>query len=165
MGIILPASTLRPRYVRISPWDTALIRDDEAALGAAFKRFHETGDMAALEPFIKAGEKPTQFVLRHLRGRANAELDATMHPTRLPDGAPTDKTFIEMARLCLADVIDWDGANEDGSPRKLTWKAHAEYPFKILTDESFDDLCDVGGGVLAWWLGAQAWEARHLSPL
>jgi hypothetical protein len=164
MGIAAATATLTGKYARIHPGDTALIHEDPDALKAALERYHETGDYAILKPFVKSGEKPTVFYLRHLRGRAAVELNATLSPTAGVDGAITDRTIVALAHLCIADVSDWDGVDAEGKARPLLFHAHDVYPFRVLTDESFDDLCDVADGELVGWLGGEAWAARNLSP-
>jgi hypothetical protein len=169
MGITLPTATLSKDFVRIYPGDTALVQDDQEALSAALEKFHELGDMAHLEPFLKSGERPTLFRLRHLRGQANAEFHAICGPTMTAAHEVTDMTIVDIARLSIASVEAWDGVYPEGHKRAgelkpLKFRAHPRYGFPVLTDESFNEVCDVAGGQLVGWLGLEALIARNLSP-
>jgi hypothetical protein len=169
MGVTLPTATLSKDFVRIFPGDTALVREDEAALSAALERFHELGDLEHLKPFLKDGERPTLFRLRHLRGQANAEFHAICGPTMTAAGEVTDMTIVDIARLSIAGVDGWDGTYPEGHKKAgevkpLQFRPHPRYHFSVLTDESFNAVCDVAGGQLVGWLGLEALIARNLSP-
>lgn len=155
-------ATLGGDFWRVYPGDGALVRDDEAALQAALARYHETGDDAHLQPFLKQGKKVTRFKLRHLYGRADVEFDdVIIRPTL---GVGSRRTTTTVAHLCLAGVEGWDLVDDEGKPRPLRFHVHEIYPFPVLTAESFDDLCAVNKGELVAFLGMEAYRARRLSP-
>jgi hypothetical protein len=137
------------------PWvwagDPALDRGKEGsdrrkAFGAAYQAYLDHGDIGThLGPYLRSGEQPAQFILRHLRGRTRQWL---LDRTWAPDGTVSNEGLYLAGALAL---VETKNLLFEGEPFKVRRSVRQEQ--EMVVEEQMDILLQVAGGGLVADLG------------
>jgi hypothetical protein len=124
-------------------------RPDETPFDLAYRAFLDHGGIDEhLGPYIRSGERPSVFTLKHLRGRARRWL---MDRGWRPDGKASSEGVYLAASLSLVDV---DNMSVNGEPLKVRRVIVAE--IEQVAEEQMELLSGIERGALVAAIGLYA---------
>jgi hypothetical protein len=148
--IIAKTQTLVKPYQWVWKKDPALDAERDG-FDQAYEAFTDHGDIALLEPFIRAGEHPSVFTLRHLAGRTKE----WWTDRAAFNGSLSGEGVYLAAALAIASVRDMAITAEDGETVDMEIRHVISGEQKQVAEDQMQLLAGIDEGQLISDLGAR----------